>query len=236
MLLSVIVPVYNGEPFLADAIASVRRQGYEPMEIIVVDDGSTDGTPDLAATLGSDLTFVTQENKGPASARNRALKLATGDYVAFLDADDLWPPDKLNVQMPALRENDRVQIVMGKTQRFWSNEELADSSRLARRTPPWDEPLLGCMLCRRDVFAQIGVFDETLRIGEDTDWFLRARSAGVPIAKTDAVTLYYRRHGASLTAGVNHMQSTVFDVLRLALRRHRQNPAVRDRTDANYES
>lgn len=236
MLLSVIVPVYNGKAFLADAIASVRRQGYASLEIIVVDDGSTDGTPDLVAGLGSDITYVAQGNRGPASARNRAIELAAGDYVAFLDADDLWPPNKLNVQLPALRDNEHVQIVMGKTQRFWSVEELLPLSDAAHRVPPWDELLLGCMLCRRNVFAQIGVFDERLRIGEDTDWFLRARSAGVPTTNVDAVTLYYRRHAASLTAGVDHMQSTVFDVLRLALQRRRQDSAGPNRKKENEES
>lgn len=236
MLLSVIVPVYNGKAFLADAIASVRRQGYSPLEIIVVDDGSTDGTPELAANLGDAITFVTQSNNGPASARNRAIELAAGDLIAFLDADDLWPPDKLNVQLPVLRNNEQVQIVLGKTQRFWSTDELLPSSGAEPRTPSWDELLLGCMLCRRDVFAQIGGFDERLRIGEDTDWFLRARSAGIPTTNVDAVTLYYRRHAASLTAGVDHMQSTVFDVLRLALQRRRQDSTGPNRNEENEES
>ncbi len=223
MLLSVIIPVYNGSAYLAAAIASVRQQSYSPLEIIVVDDGSTDGTADLVRRFGADTRCVAQSNKGPASARNRALDLATGEIIAFLDADDIWPPDKLQIQLPTLLQDDEIQISMGKTQRFWATEEISPPPASGTlRTPPWDELLLGCALCRRSVFAQIGVFDERLRIGEDTDWFLRARSADVPTAKVDAVTLYYRRHEASLTASIDHMQSTIFDVLRLALERRRQ--------------
>ncbi|MCX6033073.1 MAG: glycosyltransferase family A protein [Chloroflexi bacterium] len=223
-----IVPVYNGERYLAEAIASVRRQAYAPLEIIIVDDGSTDGTATLIERLGSDIRTVHQANQGPAAARNRGLELVTGDLIAFIDADDLWPDDKLRLQLPVLHDDRTIQIVMGKVQRLWPTESDALTLAFEPRTPPWDELLLGCALVRRDIFEQIGFFDSTLRIGEDTDWFLRARKGGVAIAKIDQVTLFYRRHKESLTAGIDHTKTTIFPVLKRAVERHRQTGATPD--------
>ena len=101
-LVSVIVPVYNGEDFLVDALASIRQQDYCPLEIVIVNDGSTDGTVELAATLGQDINWIQQQNNGPSAARNAGLATARGEFIAFLDADDLWPPGKLQAQVELL--------------------------------------------------------------------------------------------------------------------------------------
>jgi glycosyltransferase involved in cell wall biosynthesis len=233
MQLSVIVPVYNGERYLAAAIASVRRQAYAPLEIIIVDDGSTDGTARLIERLGPDIRTVHQANHGPAAARNRGLELATGDVIAFIDADDLWPDDKLRLQLPVLYDDPAIQIVMGKVQRLWPTEGDALTLAFEPRIPPCDELLLGCALFRRAVFEQIGFFDVTLRIGEDTDWFLRARQGGAAIARINQVTLFYRRHGESLTAGIDHTKTTIFPVLQRAVQRHRQAGAAPDAQRGN---
>ena len=223
MLLSVIVPVFNGEHFLPEAIASVRAQNYAPLEIIVVDDGSTDGTAEVVRTLGSNIRYLHQFNAGAAAARNRALKIAAGDIISFLDADDLWPNNKLALQLPIFRQDNAVQLVLGKTQRLWPIENGAGGVLFEPRTPPWGELLLGCALCRRSLFEQIGMFDPTLRIGEDTDWFFRARMVDVPTVWLEQVTLFYRRHQNSLTYGVDHTKSTIFPVLKRALQRQRHS-------------
>ena len=99
VLLSVIMPVYNGAEFLAEAVASIVAQAYQPLEIIVVDDGSTDETATIVQSLGGEIRYLYQFNQGPAAARNAGLALAQGDLIAFLDVDDLWPADKLAQQM-----------------------------------------------------------------------------------------------------------------------------------------
>jgi glycosyltransferase involved in cell wall biosynthesis len=229
MLISVIVPVYNGERYLADAIASVWRQTSASLELIIVDDGSTDGTAALVRDLGPKVRVARQINQGPAVARNHGLELATGDLIAFIDADDLWPDDKLRLQLPILLADPAVQMVLGKVQRLWSMEDSAGNRRFELRTPPWGELLLGCGLFRRAVFARIGPFDPTLRTGEDTDWFLRAREVGVATAMLEQVTLFYRRHPDSLTAGID--KDPLFSILQRVLQRQRQARVAPDRQE-----
>ena len=224
MLVSVILPVFNGERYLAEAIASIRRQPHSPLEIIVIDDGSTDGTAFLLERLGPDIQVVHQSNQGPAVARNRGLELATGDVIAFLDADDFWPHDKLQLQLPVLEAIPSVQIVMGKVQRLQPVHQENGRPVFQPSSPPWQELLLGCTVCRRSVFDRIGGFDPVLRTGEDTDWFLRTRSASVSTAVLEQVTLFYRRHPHSLTWGMDHRSTTIFPVLKRVLQRHRQPP------------
>jgi len=115
-LLSAIVPTYNAAGFLAEAIESIRWQTYQPVEIIVVDDGSTDDTAEVVRGLGGEIRYVEQANAGPAAARNRGLELAQGELIAFLDADDRWPRDKLEIQVPRLLGNPELDLVLGRIQ------------------------------------------------------------------------------------------------------------------------
>ena len=98
-LVSCIVPVFNGERYLAEALDSILAQTYRPVDLIVVDDGSTDGTAQVAAGYGERITYLYQENSGPAAARNKGIDAAQGEFVAFLDADDVWHEEKLARQM-----------------------------------------------------------------------------------------------------------------------------------------
>src|SRR5712692_8045370 len=113
---SVIVPVYNGEAFLAEAVDSIQRQAYQPLETIIVDDGSTDGTAGIAARFKDNVRYVYQSNNGPPAARNKGLKMARGNVIGFLDADDLWSENKLELQLAYLAEDSSVEIVLGHTQ------------------------------------------------------------------------------------------------------------------------
>ncbi len=98
-LISCIVPVFNGERYLREALDSIFAQTYRPLEILVADDGSTDRTPYIAAAFGNRLRYLRQDNQGPAAARNLGIRAATGEFIAFLDADDVWHPEKLERQM-----------------------------------------------------------------------------------------------------------------------------------------
>jgi glycosyltransferase involved in cell wall biosynthesis len=130
-LISCIVPVYNGELYLGEAIHSILAQTYRPLEVIVVDDGSRDGTYDVAANYGDRLRYVRQANAGPGAARNHGLNLARGEYVAFLDADDIWHPEKLMRQMDRFRARAELQISVTHIQNFWILELQEEADRFA---------------------------------------------------------------------------------------------------------
>lgn len=216
-LLSVIIPVYNGAEFLADALTSVYAQAYTPIEIIVVDDGSADNTAAVVQMCGPDIRYLYQSNQGPAAARNAGLALAQGELIAFLDADDLWPPHKLTLQVTALLANEKVQVVWGHTQICTYGETVAPCRTLA----PQRAPLLGSLLCRRSVFTQVGLFDPALWLGEDIDWLRRLVAAGVVVQSSPDLALLYRMRPGSLTYGRQPQDLGWFAIARLALQQRR---------------
>ncbi len=221
LLVSVIIPVYNGADFLADAVASIGRQNYGPLEIIIVDDGSTDGTAGLSARLGADVRYVYQRNSGPASARNKGLEIASGEIIAFLDVDDIWPVDKLALQTACILKNPNLDVVLGRIQvvRLAGSPETDLSIDSGS---PLTNVLLGSALFRKSAFDKVGNFDETLRYSEDHDWFLRAREAGIEMTVIDHITLYYRLHGKNMTRDKNAGCFQLTRVLKKSLDRRRQ--------------
>jgi glycosyltransferase involved in cell wall biosynthesis len=195
---SVIIPVYNGEEFLTDAIESVRRQHFTALEIIVVDDGSTDRTPAIALGLGSEVRYLRQPNRGPPAARNSGLLAARGDVIAFLDADDLWAPGRLQRLLARLDADPRADVVIGHTQLITAGGETGTAEpRLC--SPPFCTLALWSGLIRTGAFDRVGKLDESLRHSDDTDWFLRAQEIGVPMAAIPEVTQFYRKHGGNIT-------------------------------------
>jgi len=117
---SVIIPVYNGEFYLAEALESVLSQSFPPSEIVVVDDGSTDCSPATAKRYDSEIRYLYQKNMGTAVARNRGIKEARGNFFAFLDQDDVWEPQKLEMQVNAFQNDSGLDIVFGHVQQFFS--------------------------------------------------------------------------------------------------------------------
>ena len=161
---SCIVPVYNGEAFLRETLDSIVAQTHRELDVIVVDDGSTDGTRDLVAQYEAPLRYVWQANAGPSTARNTGLRAAQGEYVAFLDADDLWHPGKLARQVALLEERPAVGACVTLIQNFW-DDALRDEHE-SLRGHPREQPMAGytsvTLLARRSVFEVIGGFDTTL--------------------------------------------------------------------------
>jgi glycosyltransferase involved in cell wall biosynthesis len=221
-LVSVIMPSYNAAGFLPQSIASIRRQQYEPLEILIVDDGSTDATPEIAPGLDPGVRYFRKDHGGVASARNFALREARGDILAFLDADDLWPDRKLALQLARVEADPALDIVSGRTQYL----ELPGAEHLDLRFEGPDRTVahihLGAALFRRRAFDRVGPFDETFRISEDADWFLRARELGLHIVILADVTLIYRLHGANLTRGVTARGLNVTEMIRKSLERRRR--------------
>jgi glycosyltransferase involved in cell wall biosynthesis len=223
-LISVIVPVYNGEACLAEALSSILRQAYAPLELIVVDDGSTDGTAQVTPRFPAART-VFQPNAGVAAARNYGLRLARGEVIAFLDADDVWSDDKLPAQGALLAAQPEADLVLGQLQMVSEAPYVDGRLRPAALTAPWQGYYLGAALIRRAAFDRAGLFDETLGQCEDLDWFLRTRELGVPWVTHSAVTLYYRQHRQNMSLYNPQANQFLVRALKKSLDRRRQRPA-----------
>lgn len=221
-LVSVIIPVFNAERFLSDALNSVLSQGYPNLELIVVDDGSTDGSREIIQRTPGKIRYLRQENSGPAAARNRGLEIAHGDVLAFQDADDIWPPHKLEIQLATLDKDPTLEIVIGQVQRVQSS--LPTDGPVDKIDVPCFSVNLAASIFRRSAFERVGPFDERLRFSEDVDWFMRARERGVRMATIEDVTLFYRLHDQNITRDKTLTNLNTFRVLKMSLdRRRREN-------------
>ena len=221
-LVSVVIPVFNGERFLREAVQSVLDQHYSPLEIIVVDDGSTDATPTVAKSLPETVRYLHQTNQGPAAARNRGIEHAQGDLIAFADADDLWPTTKLDLQLPYLINDPKIDILLGRIQQVLLSEAADGQTQSEDFAEPAFSVNLGSAVIRKSVFDRVGLFDETMRYSEDVDWFMRARERGAAIVTIDAVTLLYRQHEQNMTRGKSASELNVLKALKRSLDRRRE--------------
>jgi glycosyltransferase involved in cell wall biosynthesis len=180
-LLSCIVPCFQGERYLAEALDSILTQTHRPLEIIVVDDGSSDNSSTVVEGFGDRVRYHRQENRGPAGACNTGLGLATGDLVAFLEQDDLWIPDKAVRQLREFEADAGLGYCVGLIHNFWIPELAHEAGRY--RDLPVMQPVPGyvvqTLMARRRVFEQVGLFDESLPLAFASDWFLRAADSGV---------------------------------------------------------
>ena len=227
--ISVIIPVYNGERFLAEAIGSVPAQTLPPDEIIVVDDGSTDGTAqviaDLAAAAAVPIRYIYQENQGPAAARNHGIRLAQGDVIAFQDADDIWTSTKLEKQVEFQRHCTEKDIVMGQTQ--FIQESL--SGEWANGPEPFERPrfhpVLQSCIFSRSIFDSVGLLNENLLLGEDIDWYMRALEGGAHVLMHPELVLLYRRHAGNSTRNRQNAMHHMLLAVKLSLDRQRAGQA-----------
>lgn len=218
--ISVIIPAYNARTFLPEALASVHAQELPPAEILVVDDGSNDGTAEWASGQ-ENVRVIRQQNSGPSAARNRGLEEARGEFVAFLDADDLWPHYKLRVQADWLTNDPDLQVVLGRV--HWTSLDGSTLPPLVYDSPDHARSFinLGAALWRRSAFEPVGGFDPSMRYGEDHDWFLRAREASLPMVILRDITLDYRIHARNMTAGRDGTELGIMTVLQRSLQRRR---------------
>jgi glycosyltransferase involved in cell wall biosynthesis len=211
------MPAYNSRAYIEASIQSVLDQDYEAIELIVVDDGSSDGTPDLARAFGARVQVIEQRNSGPAAARNNGVTVARGQYLAFIDADDIWLPGKVKAQVRHLAEHPDTGIVFGRWIRWNASPDGSFSPPPTvvedNSGPPvipelsgWIYPellldsvvwIVSCML-RKSIWETLGGLDTALRVGEDYDFFLRASRIS-KIDKLSQTVAYYRIHTQSTT-------------------------------------
>jgi glycosyltransferase involved in cell wall biosynthesis len=220
--MSVMIGAYDAAPYLGEAIESVLAQDYEPIELIVVDDGSTDGTAEVARSFPQ-VKVIQQENGGNGAARNRAVENASGELYAFLDADDRFTLGKLRLQKGALDADPGLDMVFGHVREFLS-PELDEETRASLRPPaaepmPWTAPNL--MLVRRESFQRVGPFTTEVRVGVTVDWFARAAEAGLRYVILPEVVLERRLHTQNNGLRESASRSQYLQVIRQAMERRR---------------
>lgn len=249
---SVILPVFNCQDHLAHAIQSVLEQDV-PLELIIVDDGSTDNSSQIAQSFcdmlkeqsqGKLIRYIHQENRGVAAARNVGVAATSSEFLAFIDADDLWTSGKLKVQVEALSASSDVACVMGKIQMFFdkakpgkaepdkvvsdeetsgeesSDEEFATAESRVLCGQPYYCYVLGSAVVRRSAFNSTGQMDESMKITSDMEWFVRLREQ-FRVEKSDFVSLLYRRRPGSLTTGKGLKERSILSLLKQSLDRRR---------------
>ena len=247
---SIIMPAYNVEAYVGDAIRSALAQTFTDFELIVVDDGSTDGTAQVVRALAradSRITLVQQANRGLAGARNSALRASRGEFFALLDSDDLWEPTFLAEQLAILHARPEVDIVTGNGWYLGG----AQHGQPARPHPdPRPTPDLGSIIgdewsvfimsvFRRNVYTKIGPFDESMRSNEDYDFWLRAAVAGLTFARHDTPLGYYRIRTDSLSASNVRMLRGILHVytkLRPVIADRPREMAILQQQIARFES
>ena len=193
-LVNVILPLYNGRDFVAVAIRSVLAQTYTPFELLVIDDGSVDGGMEVVPR-DPRIRYFRQDNAGVAAARNLGIRESDGELITFIDQDDIWVPEKLQIQVAFLQEHPEIDYVIarqkirlapGVSRPAWLKPEHLEESRTGF--------LPGTLMVRRKVFDDFGLFNPSLRSGSDSDWFFRVKDQGVPMQIMDQIVLLRNIH------------------------------------------
>ena len=218
-LVSVIVPVRNGERFLASAITSILNQDYRPLEIIVVDGYSTDNTANITQSF-ENVHYVQQVNRGIADAYNTGIAAAQGHVIAFLSHDDLWTPNKLSLQVNHLMEHPEIQYTIAMVKFFLEpgheippgfKKDLLHGQHVGR--------IMETLVARKSLFDAIGRFDSGMALAEDADWYARANDHNVPMAIIPEVLLYKRVHNANASSDAQTSNRELLKALKRSIER-----------------
>ena len=230
-LVSVIIPCYNGERYLAETIRSVLAQSYRPLEVIVVDDASTDQSAEIAAAFGPPVRVLRNaRNMERSWSRNRGIQESTANYIAFIDADDLWHPRKLEIQMLQFTAHPACGLTCCDFIGFRTPAEITaappPSNATARVESRLDRTLvrdnkIHCLtvLMRKTAWANAGGFDASLRLAEDYDLWLRATRL-YDVLVLDDILAYYRLHDAQTVANPGPVAHAAFRVRSRHIRQH----------------
>lgn len=178
---SCVIPVYNGELYLGETIENALQQTHALHEIIVVDDGSTDGSASVVAKFGSQVRYLYQENSGQASARNLGARKSSGNFIVYQDADDLWAPEKTALQLACFAEDAELMLCVTHIENFASPDVPAELQTAVHG--PHAKPMAGytssTIMVRREVFDRVGYFDPQYKHADTQHWLQRIRAAGL---------------------------------------------------------
>ncbi len=219
---SVGITVKNGEKYIADAIESILQQEYEPHEILIVDDYSTDETVKIAQSFPK-VKILERNGTGIGNGWNTAIKNATGDLIAFLTHDDLWTKDKLKLQVDFLAKNPEIIYVVSHLEYFLEDENYIPSGfreELLTQTPVALTP--HSILARKNVFETVGLFDEDLTTGEDLDWFSRAKDLNVSYGIIPKVLLKVRVHHTNTSLHAKENNQNMLQILKASIERKKR--------------
>ena len=220
-LVSVIMPIYNADRYVSEAIQSVLAQSYRSFELLLVDDASTDRSAeiaeDLAATYPAIRLLHLAENRGPAAARNLALVEAEGGYITFLDADDVMPPQRLALQVHYLTAHPDADVIIGAEESVIEADAPRELLRRRRSQGDGTHFYIMSMMMRRRAMGRVGGFDPSYRVAEDLDWLFRASAAGLVVEKMDAVLTLHRLHASNLSVRTRDIQASILRSLRTRL-------------------
>jgi len=224
-MISVVIPVYNYAHYLSEAADSVLQQDYPAIELILVDDGSTDNSWEVSQTYQDRAICLHKKNGGIGSARNLGVSKASGHFIAFLDADDVFTPGRLRRQMAVFREEPRMECVQGHMQRFISPEMPTDFAQRIRGDTEAVQaaPMASTTLIRRDAYERVGPWDESLQMGVDLEWYQRMKDTVSNYRMLPDVLLRRRIHDSNFNLVRADQQSERLHVLKRMMDRRRQS-------------
>jgi glycosyltransferase involved in cell wall biosynthesis len=221
-LVSVIIPVYNGEAFLARALKSAFDQDYRPLEVIVVDDGSSDATARIAQDW-REARYFYQPNQGHGMAKNAGIEKSRGEFLSFLDVDDWWASNKLKMQVDCLDSNPHVGYVISHM-KIILESGIKASPCLRPELLQKDSPafLPSALLVRRAIMSKVGMFNPAFKCGNDSDWFFRTQDMGIPRIILPDVLLYRSIHGKNDSNQTATLRDDMLRLVRASIQRKRR--------------
>jgi len=213
--ISLILPVFNGEDYLMQCLDSIAKQCYTNLELIIINDGSTDNSLQILENYPLKKTLITQENKGVYTARNLGISLATSEFISFFDADDIMADGNLIALSSYLVNHPNSLIAKGKMQRFSLKNEVWINSG----EPHVPDFFLSVALFRKEVFQKVGLFAEEMRLAADADWYLRLQELGIEVAILGHLAVYYRMHPKNISNFTEEAKKARLEVVRRKLQR-----------------
>lgn len=211
-LVSCLVPAFNAAPFIAEALDSILAQTYPSIEAIVIDDGSTDATADVARRHGSAIRVIGQERGGLMSAREAAVEAASGEFVAFLDADDLWVNTKVEQQVAVFHARPSTDLCVSQFINFWEDPVAAGTYAGHPLSQPQAGYAAGTLMARRSLFRDIDGYQS---VRSDTEWFARAVQQGCEVYTIPEVLMRRRIHSSNISVLDGTSLKGIFDLIRV---------------------
>lgn len=221
-LISVIIPIYNGSKYIEETLQSIAEQTYPAIEVVIIDDGSTDNTAEIVKK--HDVTYVYQENKGVSAALNLGVEVAKGDYIASIDADDLWDKNKSTKQMELFQADADLDIAFCHLEQFICPK--VDPTEMKLYIPENVKVLEGyssiTMLAKSSVFQRVGLFNTAFSFGDFVEWYSRAKDAGIKSIMHPDIMAYRRIHKSNVGHNTTDARQDYMEIVKARLKRLRE--------------